>query len=58
MTKQQAKTLHSAMAVIESYLFFNNSGDLNAIPLGFPPQGSATPKTSQAIANLTYWDAP
>ncbi len=37
---------------------FNNSGDENAIPPLLGPTGKATPKTSQGLANLIFWNLP
>ena len=37
---------------------FNNSGDAYAIPAGLPATGKATPKASQAIADLAFWNTP
>jgi len=37
---------------------FNGSGEIIAFPAGFPPQGSATPQASKAIADKAFWDSP
>ena len=37
---------------------YNNSGDTYAIPSGLPATGKATPKTSQSLANLAFWNQP
>jgi hypothetical protein len=37
---------------------YNNSGDAGAIPSSLGSQGSATPKTSQSLADLAFWDTP
>jgi hypothetical protein len=37
---------------------YNGSGEGLDFPAGLPPQGSATPKISQAIANIKFWDSP
>jgi len=37
---------------------FNGSGEITAFPAGFPPQGSATPQVSKAIANKAFWNSP
>ncbi len=37
---------------------YNNSGDAIAMPSTLPDQGKATPKNSQSMADIAYWDAP
>ncbi len=37
---------------------YNNSGDSIAIPSSLGPIGSATPSTSQLLANKVFWNAP
>jgi hypothetical protein len=37
---------------------FNNSGDAYAIPASLPATGKATPKASQSLANLAFWNLP
>ncbi len=50
-----ANLINSLTGQLDAY---NNSGDTGAIPSGLPPTGKATPKNSQAIANLAFWDLP
>ena len=37
---------------------FNGSGEIIAFPPGLPPQGSATPQASKAIADKAFWNSP
>ncbi len=37
---------------------YNNSGDAIAIDPNLPTTGKATPKTSQSLANLSFWNNP
>jgi hypothetical protein len=37
---------------------FNNSGDAGAIPPSLGATGKATPKTSQGLADLAFWNQP
>ncbi len=37
---------------------YNNSGDANAIPASLGTVGSATPSTSQSLADKVFWNAP
>jgi hypothetical protein len=48
-------TIMSYVSILDS---FNNSGDANAIPAGLPATGKATPKQSQAAADIKFWDQP
>lgn len=43
------------VSILDAY---NNSGDNNAIPSSLPPTGKATPKDSQFLANIAFWDLP
>ena len=37
---------------------YNKGGDIYPFPSSLPPQGSATPQTSQSIADKVFWNAP
>lgn len=49
---------NAIMADVSILGTYNNSGDTGAIPPSLPPTGKATPKDSQAIANLLFWNLP
>src|SRR5262249_37126871 len=48
-----AATLKSLASQLDAY---NNSGDSGAIPPALGNPGNATPKSSKALASLSFWD--
>ncbi len=50
-----ASDIFNAQSQLDTY---NNSGDTADIPATLGSPGNATPKTSQSLADLSFWDNP